>query len=202
MKTLERYTDKATALECYTKIQGNGIDIELYQYHDNGVQVYELRGLPEEVERARELLATQNSYEQNSDNYMSELSDIELEEIIVEESQYASVVVENAKKLLISRYPHFDFASLETKKDQEIGKHRQGEQVSLLQIITGYALALLGGLFGFAMGWFIETGKTRGLDGQKYYSYDENSRWHGRIMKWIGLIVLVVNVALKCFRVI
>lgn len=205
MPVFKRYTDQENALKDLTFLRENNVEANLSQEHINGVLNYQLELNEASMDEAEKLIASASSSpEETPAHFMADYTDEELEEIIIHYSEYAESTVVNAKNILEERKPGFDFASLEIKQADEFQKQlkevQRGIRAKPIGLIAAYLFALIGGLLGMAAGWFIEVSQTKGVDGIKYPTYDAFSRRHGKRIKWIGLVALIISVAAKIFE--
>ena len=191
MALFQTYTDQQLAMQDLVALKDKGIDADLSQQHENGVLIFSLNVPDVELERAFKMLGGVAVAEVAPNNYLAELTDDELIEILVEEDKNTQLVVENAKQLLLERDPEFDFTTVHARQYLESISDEKGEKAHWGHLLIGYILALLGGLIGISIGWFIETGKKKSVDGNTYYTYDEPSRFHGRVIKWLGIACLI-----------
>ncbi|GAB5528032.1 MAG: hypothetical protein Roseis2KO_59040 [Roseivirga sp.] len=196
MQIIKTYTDQETALSELTHLRQNSIEADLAQSHNNGVLNFQLEVAEKDLEAAQALLVEESLPTADEiPNFMADYTDEELKEIIINQSDYSSVMVDNARSSLLERNPDFDFTETdkakETKFADRLHQERQGLRAQTIGIVAAYIFALLGGIVGLGAGWFIETGKTIAVDGKKYYTYDDYSRRHGARIKWIGIISMI-----------
>ncbi len=165
---------------------------------------FQLEVAEKDLEVAQALLAQKSlPITDEMPDFMADYTDEELKEIIINQSDYGSAMVDNARSLLLERNPHFDFtetdAAKETKFADRLSQAKQGVRAQTIGIVAAYIFAFLGGIVGLGAGWFIETGKTIAVDGKKYYTYDDYSRKHGARIKWIGIISMICWVLFQYF---
>lgn len=204
MQILKTCTDQETALLELTHLRQSGIEANLAQSHNNGVLTFQVAVAEKDLEAAQTLLAQESlPITDEMSNFMADYTDEELKEIIINQSDYGSAMVENAQSSLLERNPDFDFTETdlakETKFADRLSQAQQGVRAQTVGIVAAYVFALLGGIVGLGAGWFIETGKTTAVDGKKYYTYDDYSRRHGARIKWIGIISMVCWVLFQYF---
>lgn len=200
ISTVATFTDQDDALSSLAVLMSNGIKADLSQKHNNGVHIYELNVPNDEMSNATFLLGSQTEVAELRDNYMTDFSDEELEDIVLEELSYSPVMVENAKELLKIRYPGFSFEDIERKKKAILLTHKKGVKANKSYILLGYCLAILGGVIGLGIGWSMETTKVKGTDHKYYYTYDQESRKHGKRVKWLSILFLILYVILNLLR--
>lgn len=190
MTIIATYSEQEKAVQDVTLLLHGGIEAKLSSYHKNGGQFFNLEVPTKSVEKAKELISKIPKDVQIDSDYMFDFTDEELKEILIERQAHASIMVENAERILKSRHPEFEVADLteDIKSRKEVAS--TGESAGSGQLAIGYIFALAGGLIGIAIGWFIETGKTETIHGE-YYTYDEHSRKQGKVIKWIGIISLI-----------
>jgi hypothetical protein len=70
--------------------------------------------------------------------------------------------------------------------------HKRSQGVWL--IIVGYVFSFLGGLLGIVIGSAIMAAKKSLHDGSRIYFFNERARKHGKIILYLGCIILVVSI--------
>ncbi|HEY1872019.1 MAG TPA: hypothetical protein VGG71_13235 [Chitinophagaceae bacterium] len=61
-------------------------------------------------------------------------------------------------------------------------------------VIIGYISSFFGGLLGIVIGSVLLTAKKALRDGQVLYVFNEPSRKHGRIILYLGSVVLILSI--------
>jgi hypothetical protein len=61
-------------------------------------------------------------------------------------------------------------------------------------VIVGYIFSLAGGLPGIFIGSFIISAKKTSPGGKIIHSFNERSRKHGKIILYLGCIILVIAI--------
>lgn len=61
-------------------------------------------------------------------------------------------------------------------------------------VIIGYLVSLFGGLFGIFVATFLINAKKTLPDGQIIYAFNERSRKHGKIILYLGSIILIISI--------
>ncbi|GAA4072242.1 hypothetical protein GCM10022389_16930 [Flavobacterium cheonanense] len=64
-------------------------------------------------------------------------------------------------------------------------------------IVAGYIFALLGGFFGIIIGYVLMRSKKNLPNGQRVYSYNTNDRQQGKMIFYIGIILLPIYIILR-----
>ncbi|MCE7996582.1 MAG: hypothetical protein HEP71_31725 [Roseivirga sp.] len=196
MLTFKTYADQEVALSELTYLRQNGIEANLAQSHDNGILTFQLEVAEKDLETSQLLLKREDLSTTNEDsNFMADYNDQELKDIIINQVDYGQAMVDNARAVLLERNPQIDFSEIEQTREMEfanrLSKQQQGLRARTSGIVAAYIFALMGGIIGLGAGWFIQTGKTLAVDGNKYYTYDQHSRKHGERIKWLGIVSLI-----------
>jgi hypothetical protein len=127
------------------------------------------------------------------DYYLFTFTNNELLEIIQKPDEWSRQDFLIARKILNDRgadLPDEKINAIKTTRIKELAKQESGDS---FWIILGYALALLGGIMGFAVGLpFIFAKKTL-PDGNRIYIYNKNTRQHGKFIAMLTGIVVAIN---------
>jgi hypothetical protein len=128
---------------------------------------------------------------EDTDHYLYDFTDEELYEILEKRDEWSSYDFALAKKILEKRGRKIDkeeLKKLKEKRTQDLAKPEEGPEY---QVLAGYIFAILGGLIGLIIGWFLWKAKKTALDGNKVYTYTERQRKHGKIIFIISIVVIV-----------
>ena len=102
-----------------------------------------------------------------------------------------------AQKILIDRGQTINddlINSLRKQRIEDLSKPEQGQKT---WIYAGYLFAILGGLIGVFIGWYLWTYKKTLPDGQKVYAYSDSDQKHGRNIFIIGVIVFPIMTLIR-----
>jgi hypothetical protein len=64
-------------------------------------------------------------------------------------------------------------------------------------IVVGWIFAVLGGLIGIGIGAYLAFAKTTGLDGNRVFKYEEESRRHGIPMLIVASLFFAIGIWLR-----
>jgi hypothetical protein len=121
-------------------------------------------------------------------------SNEELTKVYANSWDYLPDYAEGVKAELLRR--GIDLEKMDAAKAQkELLSERmlaQGKQGSSLYILLCFVLTLMGGFLGIIAGYIYSKSKHTSLSGNEYYVYSEGTRKAGRIMMWLGIILLVI----------
>ena len=133
----------------------------------------------------------------DKDYYLFGFTNEELYEILLKSDEWSSFDYTLAQKILEQRGKSIDKDLLNSLKNERLKELAKPEGNQKPWIICGYAFALLGGVLGLIIGYFLWTSKKTLPNGQKVYSYYENDRKHGKYIFYIGLIIVPFVILIK-----
>jgi hypothetical protein len=163
---------------------------------------YAVKVRPEDFDRIREILLEQeekDTADVDKDYYLFSFTDDELMDVVTKADEWSTFDVVLARKILAERGKTItdkDIAEIEEERIEEL-KKPEGSQSTW--IIVGYLAALLGGVLGIFIGWFLANGKKTLPDGERVYLYSEHDRRHGRIIFYLSLVLFIAAVAIRLF---
>lgn len=138
-------------------------------------------------QKALNLFATYYSAETTDDNFLLKLDNEDLVQLLAYQDEYSVFEINESKAILVQRGIAEAEQRLLVEKKIAIDNSPQKAQKNV--IIGGYAFVLIGGIFGFAMGWFLYSSKAaHKITGETYKAHDNNSRFHGLLMLVLGSI--------------
>ena len=150
--------------------------------------------LQSDFAKANEVLRTEAEKvieQMDKDYYLFDFTNEELYEIIMKPDEWGAFDYTLAQKLLKDRGVTVDeelINSLRKQRVNDLAKPEEGQQP---MVLVGYLLALLGGLLGLLVGWFLWTYKKTLPDGQIVHAYSERDQKHGRNIFILGLFSLI-----------
>lgn len=204
MITLQVYTDREEALQAIAFLKDHGIEAGLAQKYENGVQTFRLQLDENDKGRAEALLTSPEDTIELADNYLDGFTDEELLEVLVNQENYHTSVVANARELLLSKRPGLDIEAVEKyhqgQFQEKLATVQAGKTMGFLGLTLAYLSVLVGGVGGIIAGLVLEEGRTLGPDGESYHTYAPEVRKHGRIIRWIGILLLVGIIVYKIMR--
>lgn len=180
-------------------------NVDLSFSGDTSQNQYELRISSNDFDRARLLLEKEadiNLEDVDENHYLYDFTNNELLEILEKPDEWSELDVVLARKLLSSRGKYIT--------DEEVKQLRQGrvenlakpEKVDWFWIAVGYCTALMGGLLGMTIGYFIWNQRKVLPNGAKVHTYANDDREHGKWMFLVGCSVLILSLSYYVFQTI
>lgn len=163
---------------------------------------YEIKIQKSDFKRAdeRQLEHAVSNYDTIDKNYyLFGFSDAELRDIIVKKDEWNPFDFLLAQKLLKERGCEIHTEELETLRSQRISELAKPESTQHAAIISGYICAILGGLFGVFVGWYLRNHKKTLPNGERVYAYQASDRRHGLYIMVLGIVFLVLWLTLRFF---
>ena len=204
-----KFSDVDQAKELASTLKDNGIEYELVDNSPTFDVTFSGNTLQNEVQlkikqvdfdKANKLLEEEakNLINQvNKDHYLFEFTNEELYEIIMKPDEWSTFDYKLAQKILIDRGQTINddlINSLRKQRIEDLSKPEQGQKT---WIYAGYLFAILGGLIGVFIGWYLWTYKKTLPDGQKVYAYSDSDQKHGRNIFIIGVIVFPIMTLIR-----
>lgn len=156
----------------------------------------------EDYETARDLLkglTELNIGDLDQDYYLFSFSDAELSEILQKPDEWSYNDYLWAQEILKQRGKEVNPATLESWKKKRLEFLAQPTQISSQYQITSYFFCLLGGLIGILMGTTIIKSRKILPNGQKVFTYDDESRVKGQNIQKVGAVSLILWIILLIF---
>lgn len=125
-------------------------------------------------------------------HYLMSFSDEELMEVVANKDEWSAFDFMFARKLLRERGKELSNETLQDLRQQRIDELSKPEKHQSEAIFMGYVLAVLGGLLGMFIGWYLSTHKKTLPNGQMVYAHSENDRRSGRIILRISIFSAIV----------
>ncbi|MET1260548.1 hypothetical protein ABV409_14475 [Flagellimonas sp. DF-77] len=163
---------------------------------------YEIRIKPSDFEQAEKILEAQAErliHEVDSDYYLFEFSDEELYDILLKADEWNEFDYSLARNILTQRGKSIDKELLQALKKQRIEQLAKPEESQKAWIMAGYIFAILGGLLGILIGYFLWTAKKTLPNGQKVYTYSEKDRKQGKMIFILALVIFPIALILRAF---
>lgn len=104
-----------------------------------------------------------------------------------------------AQHLLRERGEELDGEKIAHLKAERLAQLAQPDEEPSLWLYLGYSLAILGGILGLFIGWYLWHGRKTLPNGQKVYAYTPNSRKHGRQMFYLSVSVILLGALISQF---
>jgi hypothetical protein len=123
--------------------------------------------------------------------YLFGFTNAELLEIVHKPHEWSILDQQLAKKLLNERGIELTAATAAAKEQQHIEKLARQEPVGPGWLLTGYAMAILGGFIGIFFGLALYCGKKTLPDGRRMYVYNKADRGHGLRIILLSLVAFI-----------
>jgi hypothetical protein len=105
-----------------------------------------------------------------------------------------------AIKLLKERGAEMDEAAIAELNKQRLDELRKIEPPQTAWIIAGYIFAVLGGVFGIAIGWNLAHNKKTLPNGETVFNYSDSDRKHGQRIFYLAIAGLIFSVYSRIAR--
>jgi len=128
----------------------------------------------------------------DAEHYFNDYSNEELLDVIKSEDEWSPEDVVHARKMLQERKVEWNEEEIFSINEAKRNAKDNPETVSTPNLIGGFVLALLGGLLGIGMGWYLMALKKDSRDGNRIFVYDEKTRKAGRLMLFVGVSTAIV----------
>ena len=205
----ENFLDSNQAKEFIAVLRDNNIDCKLVDNSRSDDIIFKTSITQNEAqvlvkqsqfETANELLNKQaeNLINQvDQDHYLFDFTNEELYEILMKPDEWSTFDHKLAQNILNERGENVNdelVRILRKKRNDELTKPEEGENYWLY---GGYIFAMLGGIIGLFIGWYLWTYKKTIPDGRKVYAFSNKDRRHGRNIFIIGIIMLIFRIAVR-----
>lgn len=143
-----------------------------------------------DFERANELLEKHAEMfldQVDKGHYLFDFTNEELYEILCKPDEWNSFDYKLSQKILANRGLVVNdelIKALRNTRMDDLAKPENGQKP---WIFIGYLFAILGGILGLFIGWYLWTYQKTLPDGQKVYAYSKSDQIHGRIIFFVGL---------------
>lgn len=207
--TYQKFNDPALAEELAQQLEQHNIDYVIEEEsstfdpaftYNPLAKEYALKISPSDFERATGLLKGDeigNVEGIEKDYYLFGFSDDELMEVITKADEWSAFDVVLARKLLAERGKEISEQKIEAIHQQRIEELKQPDPPQTSWIVIGYICALLGGLLGIFIGWYLSTFKKTLPNGERVYEYAEADRKHGKRIFYVGIAVLIACIVYR-----
>ncbi|MBS1624274.1 MAG: hypothetical protein JST83_09660 [Bacteroidetes bacterium] len=136
-------------------------------------------------------LAAQDLQHVDTEHYLFLFSDEELRDVIAKEDEWSEYDVLLSQQILRQRGKAIPDQTLRTMKAARMKELARPASSPQALIFIGYIAALVGGFVAVMIGWYLSTHKKTLPNGDRFYSYAESDRRHGRRIFILGIIGLV-----------
>jgi hypothetical protein len=171
-----------------------------YSFNEAAVTQYAVKIKSEDFEKVNQLLKddeNEDVTEIGKDYYLYSFTDDELMEVITKADEWSPFDVVLARKLLAEKGKNLTDEAISAINEKRIEALKVPEPPQTYWIVIGYIGALIGGLLGIFIGWYLTTYKKTLPNGERVYEYNEKDRKQGRVIFYIGIVVLTVAIIYK-----
>jgi hypothetical protein len=131
------------------------------------------------------------------DHYLFSFNEEELFEIISKPDEWSGFDYELARKILKDRGKEINEDTVRLLKSQRLKELAKPEERQRNLVYAGYFFALLGGIIGAFIGWYMWTYEKVLPNGQKTYGFTKEDRMHGKIIFFLGVILFAFYVLIR-----
>ncbi|MBG8552155.1 hypothetical protein [Hymenobacter guriensis] len=157
---------------------------------------------PGDFETVRQLEDAASLPEQSSlqpDYYLLKFTDDELFDVLTKADEWSSYDVTLARQLLRERGHDVSAGVMERLRRQRLHTLARPEKSHPGWIISGYLMALLGGLMAIFIGWHLYSHRKLLPDGSQRFGFTPTDRQHGRNILVLGCLAAVVWLGLGLY---
>jgi len=191
-----------TANEISYKLIDNSPSVNITFSGDTLQNEVELKIKQSDFETVNKLLdkeAKSNLDQVEQDYYLFDFSDEELFEIILKHDEWSALDYQLAKRILEQRGNSVNEQLISNLKKQRIQDLSKPESSQIVWVTFGYISAILGGLIGMFIGWYLWSFKKTLPDGQKVNAYSARDQKHGKAIFFIGIAAMLFWLSVRLF---
>lgn len=135
----------------------------------------------------------------DKDYYLISFTDDELRDVLAHRDEWSTFDFLLAQKLLKERGSEVNQETLDQLKQQRIAELSRPEPRQTGAIVSGYVLALLGGLVAIVIGGYLFTHKKTFPNGERVLVYSESDRAHGKRIFYLGIFCAAFYIFMYSF---
>lgn len=207
--TYERFATIPELKEFVDLLKANNIpyeledDVEIFDVsfaNNKHNRDYRIKLYPEDFETVTELrnaIAASELEQIDPTYYLFGFTDEELIDLISKQDEWSPFDFQLAQKILKDRGREISEKEIHELREWRIRELAEPEKHETGWIIVGYIFAILGGLIGLIIGWYIVSAKKNLPNGERVYTYNESDRKHGKRILIIGIPVLVISLLIR-----
>lgn len=204
--TFQSFSDPALADEIAEILKEHNIDLSIVKsaplldkgfVDTTGNAEILIKIRPVDFLRANEVLA--EFYKRQIENvaqdyYLFDFTNTELTEILARPDEWGYFDYQLAIKILNERGQQVVVENAEKLRERRNEELARQETASGTLLFFGYFFGIAGGFIGLCIGSHIAYSKKTIPDGQRVYTYDDNSRKHGVRIVGISILILLIGI--------
>jgi hypothetical protein len=214
--TFRKYIDKEPAVALVEFLRENGISFELeedigtalgntFTGDDTAARIFRVKIQAQDFSLVDRLLHTgaSNAMAQvDQDHYLFGFTDDELRAVLAAPDEWSELDYKLARDILQDRGHEVGYDTLERLRQDRLGALAQPDMKNSVWIVSGYVLAVLGGVGGMGIGFHLVTHKKTLPDGKQVYAYSRRDHAHGWRMILLSLMWFVGAILWRAFELI
>jgi hypothetical protein len=134
------------------------------------------------------------------DHYFHEFSETELIEVLQKPDEWSTADVIIARKMLEDRGKKYSDDEIQAMRNRRIAQLTTPAPRPDGLILSGWILVALGGIFGFFIGWYLNSFKKTIFSGEQVWAFDNATRKEGANMFIAGVIVHILSLLIYFFK--
>jgi len=207
--TYQKFNDAGLAEQLAEVLTKHGIAYKIEEqsfsfnptfYADETAKDFAVKINAGDFERVNELLQTESAEEikeVDDEHYLFKFTNEELTELVAKRDEWSAYDYQLALKILKERGVEMNEAAIAALNQQRLDELRKIDPPQTAWIIAGYIFAVLGGVFGIAIGWNLANNKKTLPNGETVFNYSDGDRKHGKRIFYLAIIGSIVGLYLK-----
>lgn len=201
--TIKNFGHEAPFLELVELLQAHDIpyQTEIYRERLNPISMITLspefivKVSPDRFIQVDQILletAADDVHLADTDHYLFDFKDEELFDILASPDEWSAFDYQLARRILRERGLEVDHKLLDLLQKSRLQELAAPKSNQTFNVLTGYVLALLGGIPGFLWGWNMATARKILPDGKRLYVFSSGDRRHGWQIMVLSLLVMIL----------
>ena len=159
--------------------------------------------LPEDFTRANEILEQRLetvTAEELTDHYLNQMSSEELNGLFAEPDKWSAEDLKVAEVILKGRGDDISEEEIKQKREERFAEIRKGRKGSrwwmlfyFLSIFLTIWVHIAFFIAGVGMGYYYAYGTSVDPDGNKYFVFEPQTRFYGKLLLWSGLLLFFIQ---------